>query len=201
MDHSKSIMPVSRINALSDGVFAVAMTLLVVNLSIPENIRLTDTQLHVVLMNQAQKFSNYVISFLLTAVFWITHHRQHHYIKRTDTIHLWINIFILMFVVLVPFSTSLVGDYGGSTTAEVFFAGNMMMIAVLFRANWLYATKKGRLIEPDADQEKIQDGMQRSSLFIAVCFLAFILSLLIPRWSSLTYLLFPIGVYLRRFKR
>jgi uncharacterized membrane protein len=194
-------MSANRIETLADGIFSVAMTLLVINLNIPENIRLTDTQLHVVLMNQAHKFSGYLISFLLTSVFWISHHRQHHFIKRTDHTHLWINIFILMFIVLVPFSTSLVGGYGGSTTAEAFFALNMIIIALLFRFNWLYATKNYRLIESDVSEEIIKDIARRSSLFIAVSVLAFILSFFIPHWSSLTYLLMFSGINVNQFKK
>lgn len=194
-------MSTSRIETLADGIFAVAMTLLVVNLHIPESIRLTDMQLHVVLINQAHKFSNYLISFLLTAVFWISHHRQHHFIKRTDYVHLWINIFILMFVVLVPFSTSLVGDYGGTKTAEAFFAVNMIIIALLFLVNWLYATKNYRLIESDTSYEIIKDVTRRISLFIAVSVLALILSFFVPPWSSLTYLLIPIGMNVKHLKK
>jgi uncharacterized membrane protein len=185
---------------LSDGIFAVAMTLLVVNLSIPENIRLTDTQLHIVLMDQAHKFSNYLISFFLTAFFWISHHRQHHFIKRTDHVHLWINILILMFIVLVPFSTSLVGDYRGSKTAEIFFALNMLIIALLFRVNWLYATKNYRLIESDVSENIIRYIKRRSSLFIVASVLALILSFFIPHWSSTAYLLIPVGFYFSQFK-
>ncbi len=201
MNHSESMMSSGRISSLSDGVFAVAMTLLVVNLNIPENIRLSDTELHVVLMNQTSRFSNYIISFLLTAVFWISHHRQHHYIKRTDTVHLWINIFILMFIVLVPFSTSLTGDYGGSTTAEVFFAGNMMIVGLLFRANWVYAIRNHRLIETNTSKEIIADGMWRCSLFNVISLMAVVFAFVIPKWSSLAYLLFPAGIYLRHLVR
>jgi uncharacterized membrane protein len=201
VNNSNFVMSANRIETLADGIFAVAMTLLVVNLSIPENIRLTDTQLHVILMNQAHKFSNYLISFLLTAVFWISHHRQHHFIKLTDHTHLWINIIILMFIVLVPFSTSLVGEYGGSTTAEAFFALNMIIIALLFRVNWLYAKKNHRLIKSDVSEEIIKDITRRSSLFIAVAVLALILAFFIPHWSSLAYLLIPIGIYFRQFKK
>ena len=101
-----------RIEALADCIFAFAMTLLVLTLTLPDVMQ-TKLSLSQLLVAQWPKFFNYALSFLLLAVFWVIHHQQFHVIRRTDSRHVWINVGILMFVALMPFSTDVVGDYGG----------------------------------------------------------------------------------------
>ena len=141
-----SWLTTSRIQTLTDGVFAISMTLLILSLSLPDATEENGANLHTLLSGQADKFVNYFISFLLLAVFWIIHHQQFHYIKRTDSRHIWINVAILMFVALIPFSTDLVGDYSGTTIAQMFFAGNLLVLGMLFLGNWVYATTRRRLV-------------------------------------------------------
>jgi hypothetical protein len=79
-------MTTHRIEALTDGIFAIAMTLLVLNLALPETGNgLTQTvELHKLLIGQTPKFFSYALSFLLLAIYWVLHHRQFHFIKRTE---------------------------------------------------------------------------------------------------------------------
>ncbi len=193
-------MNTARIESLSDNVFSVAMTILVFNLTIPAGAKLSDVELHVLLMGQWHKFLNYFISFFLLAILWILHHQQSHFIRRTDRLHLWINLLILMFVVLMPFSTSLTGDYGGTITAGAFFSANMLILAALFHVNWVYATRNNRLVSHDMTSEFIRKGSLRSSVFLAVSVLAFASAFFMPHWSSLTYLLIPLIHSLKPFR-
>jgi uncharacterized membrane protein len=192
MAESNLGMTTTRIESLSDNVFSVAMTILVFNLTIPAALKLSDMELHVLLLSQWRKFSNYFISFLLLAILWVSHNQQFHLIRRTNRVHLWINIFILMFVVLMPFSTSLLGDYGGKTTANAFFSANLVVLAVLFHVNWTYAVKGHRLIRKDLNVESLRTWTRRSIVFLLVSLLALLLSFFIPHWSSLSFLLIPL---------
>lgn len=185
-------MTTNRIESLADNVFSVAMTLLVINLTIPEALRISDTELHILLLNQLPKFLNYFVSFLLLAILWVAHHQQFHFIRKTNHIHLWVNILILMFVVLMPFSTSLVGDYGNTTTAKAFFSGNMLILAFLFSLNWMYATKNHRLVKPDMMIESILVGNRRNAVFLLVSLMALLLSFYYPHLSNVSYILIPI---------
>src|SRR4030065_989192 len=112
------VLTTRRIEALADGIFAISMTLLVLTLTLPD---MMDTKLNLsqLLAEQWPKFFNYALSFFLLAIFWIVHHQQFHYIRRTDRTHIWINIGILMFVALVPFTTDVAGDYSGRTIAAL----------------------------------------------------------------------------------
>ncbi len=135
-------MTTQRIENLADGIFSIAMTLLVLNLALPEvgtGLTLT-TELHTLLFGQTRKFFDYALSFILLAIFWIIHHQQFHFTKRTDHTHPRINICSLMFVALVPFSTSLTGDYPNETVAKLFFDLNLFILGSLNALNWTYAT-------------------------------------------------------------
>ena len=184
-------MSTSRIEALSDGIFAFAMTLLVLTLTLPD---MTQTKLDLsqLLVDQWPKFFNYALSFLLLAVFWIVHHQQFHFIHRTDRSHLWINIGILMFVALIPFSTDVTGDYSDNTLAQLVFSGNLLILGLLFLLNWWYACWHHRLVAPDLDREIILRGMRRGSIVPVIAFISMVLSLFIPGWALTVYMLIPI---------
>lgn len=198
---SESGMTTHRIEALTDGIFAIAMTLLVLTLDLPEATKqLTQTGLDRLLLEQIPKFSNYVLSFILLAIFWIVHHQQSHFIKLTDHRHLWLNMLILMFVSLMPFSTSLMGDYPNDWLARFFFGANMFAIGILFNLNWVYATKNHRLVDPSLSRQRIVMGKKRGAVTPLVSLLAMGLSLVHAPVSSYVYILIPIILSLPQFR-
>lgn len=182
----------NRIEALTDGIFAIAMTLLVLTLDLPQTGGVTAAKLHDLLISQYDKFFNYALSFVLLAVFWIIHHRQFHHIKRTDHNLLWINIFTLMFVALMPFSTSLIGDFGNDWMADLFFNLNMFMLGLLFSLTWIYAAWGRRLISEDLEQREILGAIRRSLVVPVVSLIAVVVGFLSPGNSGFTYLLIPV---------
>ena len=184
-------MTTRRIEALTDGIFAIAMTLLVLTLTLPDATQ-TKLSLSQLLADQWPKFFNYALSFLLLAIFWIVHHQQFHMIRRTDRRHVWINIGILMFVALMPFSTDVVGSYEHETLAELLFSANLLILGLLFLLNWWYACRNHRLVDPDLDRETIVRGIRRSCITPVVAAIAMVLSLFIPRWGLTVYMLIPI---------
>jgi uncharacterized membrane protein len=180
------ILTKNRLEALVDGIFGFSMTLLVVNLAIPKGSPLS--QLGNLLYDQINGFIAYIISFLLLASFWIAHHRQFHYIKHTDGLHIWINILMLLFVALMPFSTSLLANYT-STLSQVIFSGNLIFLGLLLTLNWVYATRKHRLVEPGLDRQIVVRAWRRTIATIFVAVLAMVLSFFYPLQSSYIYLL------------
>jgi len=189
----KSPVPLSttRIEALTDGIFAFAMTLLVLTLTLPDATQ-TKLDLSQLMGEQLPKFFNYALSFILLAIFWIVHHQQFHYIRRTNGTHIWINIGILMFVALVPFTTDVAGDYSNQTIAELLFSGNLLILGLLFLLNWVYACHHHRLVDADLSRRAIFRGTIRNCITPGVAVISMILSLFIPRWGLTVYLLIPI---------
>jgi len=185
------VLTTRRIEALADGIFAIAMTLLVLTLTLPDMAQ-TKLSLSQLLADQWSKFFNYALSFLLLAIFWIVHHQQFHVIRRTDRNHVWINIGILMFVALMPFSTDIAGDYSGETLAELVFGANLMILGLLFLLNWWYACSNHRLVDADLDREIIVRGIRRSCVTPCVAAVSMILSFFIPGWALTAYMLIPV---------
>ena len=182
-----------RIESLTDGIFAIAMTILVLNLHLPDGgASSTNSMLQHQLLGQANKIFNYFLSFVLLAVFWMVHHQQFHVIKRTDRTHLWINVLLLMFVALVPFSTSLVGDFSSAWIDELCFSANLFIIGLLFYWNWSYATQQHRLVDETLEEKRIQLGKRRSLVLPVVSVLAMLTSYIFTPLATLVFILIPI---------
>jgi len=188
---SRFVLTTRRIEALADCIFAFAMTLLVLTLTLPDATQ-TKLSLSQLLVGQWPKFFNYALSFVLLAIFWVVHHQQFHLIRRTDRGHVWINIGILMFVALMPFSTDVAGSYGDETLAELVFSANLMILGLLFLLNWWYACRNHRLVDPDLSKETIARGIRRSCITPVVAAISMVLSFFIPRWGLTVYMLIPI---------
>jgi uncharacterized membrane protein len=200
-DSEVSGMTTHRIEALTDGIFAVAMTLLVLNLKLPQGGgEGVEACLLDLITGHSHVFLNYATSFLLAAVFWIIHHQQSSVIKRTDRTHIWLNILILMFVSLIPFSTSLVSDYRNDWMASVFFGMNMFILGSLFYLNWDYATRNRKLVALNLDPRRIAVGKKRSAVTPIVSLLAVALALVDVRLSTLAYILIPVILFHPTFR-
>lgn len=150
----------NRVEALTDGVFAVAMTLLVLDIKVPElEQSLASTDLSYRLLALWPKFLSYAISFVILAVYWVGHHLQLSFIRSADRPLLWINIFFLLWVALVPFSTALLSEYSKHRLAIAVYGGNLIAIGLTLALHWWYATNR-RHVDPD-----IRPGLVRAAMF------------------------------------
>jgi TMEM175 potassium channel family protein len=164
-----------RIVAFSDGVFSIAITLLVLNIGIRKG--LTEGQIDNALWDQRDVFFAYVISFAVIGRFWLVHHRFFSEVRAFDGRLIALNLVYLGSIVLIPFSSELLGEYGGTTTAVVFYSLNLAIVVLL-----------GLLMHVDARRRgltKIDDRSHREtqirSTYIACIFLASIpLAYLVP---------------------
>jgi len=118
--HSRNhTLPAERLIAFSDGVMAVAITLLVLDLKLPEN--LTGDALQAALFSSEHAASCYALSFVVIGILWMAHHFQFSHIRRVDGVLLWLNLFYLMTIGLIPFSTSVMSGHG-SPLATMLYA-------------------------------------------------------------------------------
>jgi uncharacterized membrane protein len=128
----------SRIEALSDGVFSIALTLLVLKLEVPEHHHSNSEMLRQ-LLDLYPQFVSYVLTFLIAGGFWFLHHVTFHYIRHVNGPLVWINLIFLMFVSLLPFSAGLMGHLLMHPVSQFFYFGNQLAIALLLNAHWQYA--------------------------------------------------------------
>ncbi|MGZ7043957.1 MAG: TMEM175 family protein [Methanobacterium sp.] len=178
-----------RINTLVDGIFAIAMTLLVLNLVIPP---FTGQINNFQLLNSLYKilpiFFSLVLSFLLLAMFWYLHHRIFNQIKIVNRTLIWINVVWLLFVILVPFSANLIGQYGNLTLANVIFDLNLLILAFLLFLN-IYVINRSGFIHEKAELDRLKQSEKNSIYFILITLLALALAFIFPQLSNLAYFL------------
>lgn len=185
---------IKRIETLVDGIFAIAMTLLVLSIDVPQLVSpVTDATLLNVLIGLEPKLFSYTLSFVLLAIFWRVNHGQFYHIQRLNNTLLWITVIWLLFVALVPFSASLTGEYGNLTSANVFFGLNMFFIGSLSALTWHYATKKN-LVDDKLSRDEVIRGKKWNLVLPAVSLLAIGLAFVIPSWSAVVYALIPVSL-------
>ena len=178
----------SRIEALCEGVFAIAMTLMVFNIKVPiVAIAAGSAGLADALLALWPQFVTYAISFVMLGVFWIGHHTQFHYIRRTDRVLLWINISFLMFVTAIPFSTQVLGQYRNQPTAVIFYAINLILVGFLLYSQWWYATANRHLIDADLDPAFTKLVGNRILFGCLLLLLSIAMSLISTRLSLLVF--------------
>ncbi|MGZ7159614.1 MAG: TMEM175 family protein [Methanobacterium sp.] len=186
-------MSSNRIEALTDGIFAIAMTLLVLALAVPDIAEpLSNAAVQNALYGIIPSLYTLILSFILLALFWNIHHRVFQRIKQVNNILLWINMIWLLFVVLVPFSASLTGKYGQFPISHAVFNINMLGISIFLFLNSVYAHSSGA-IDDRVDPRDITLIKRDNLTFIVISLIALSLSFIVPRYSALVYLLiFPI---------
>src|SRR2546426_9771220 len=136
-----------RVEAFSDGVFAIAVTLLVLDLKVPQ--RSGSEDLSSTLLRQWPTFVAFLNSFVTILIIWINHHNLFNNIKRTDNLFMLSNGLLLLCTTFLPFPTSLVAEYfghPGQTAATVLYTGTFLLMACAFNLIWRYASHKHRLL-------------------------------------------------------
>jgi len=131
----------------------------------------------------------YAFSFVVLGIYWIGHHNQFHYVKRTDRVFLWVNIFFLLTIGFVPFSTSVLGEYPFSPTAVRVYGANLAATGLALYAVWWYATSQHRLVEKDLDPHIVSLATRRTLIGPAVSLAGIGFSYLDTRISLVLYLL------------
>lgn len=131
---------VDRLVAFSDGVFAIAITLLVLSLTVPT---VSDKHLGKALQDLLPELFTYGLSFLVVGMYWMAHHRTFRSLRKVDRTLLWINLAILGFVALLPFPTELLGKYGNTTLGTVIYAATIVAVGSLSVLLWWYMNHAG----------------------------------------------------------
>ena len=155
-------MSTSRIEAFSDGVFAIAATLLVLELKVPH---VEPGELGGTLLGNWPSYATYVVSFLVIGIIWVNHHAVLERIRKVDRPLLFLNLVFLMAVAVIPFPTALLADYlkagHDEHLAAAVYGGSMTLMGVTFGSIWAYAVLSGDLLH-----EGIDPARARRSLWI-----------------------------------
>jgi uncharacterized membrane protein len=148
-------MTKNRLEAFSDGVFAVAITLLVLELDVPVGDHLWHK-----LGDEWPSFASFFVSFWVIGIIWVNHHGVIDHLKRADRGVLYLNIFVLMSVVLIPFATALMAQHLNSTADEevaaAVYAGSFVLMAISFGVLWEYITRHRQKLGVELSDEEVR---------------------------------------------
>ncbi len=133
------IMETKRIEALADGIFAIAMTLLILEIHIPEIHNASTSELFQELSRMIPQFASFFISFLILGISWIGHHNQFKFIKKSDRVFLWLNILYFMFISVIPFSAGFLGHYTTNEASIIVYSLNLTLVGIVLFLHWNYA--------------------------------------------------------------
>jgi len=168
----------SRLEAFADGVFAIAATLLIIDVTVDA----PGAQLGAALAHAWPQYVAYAVSFLTIGIMWVNHHACLHQIGRADRTFLFANIALLTCVAFVPFPTRLVAEHirdDGARAATLTYGTTLVVTSICFQAVWFYAAVGRRLISERADQ-RVVDGITRAFLPGAAIYAA---ATLVALWS------------------
>jgi uncharacterized membrane protein len=155
----------TRLEAFSDGVFAIAITLLVLELRVPPH---EPGQLWHELVGEWPQFAAYLSSFFVIGIMWVNHHSMFKQIRRTDRSLLFLNLLLLLWTALLPFPTGLIartlGDGGSDAkVAEAVYGANLTLAAIAFSLIWTYAVRNRRLIDHEMTPQQERASIARFS--------------------------------------
>jgi uncharacterized membrane protein len=165
--HDHAEYDVSRLLALSDGVFAIAMTLLVLDLPVPQLPHPSNLDLLHALRGVVPNALAFAISFVLVGTYWVGHRNLLRGLARTDGALVWLNLFLLLLVCVVPFTAGLISHYGDLATAVIVYAANLGLLSLLTLALRL-RTWRARLLAGPPSRAQRWRGLMLSVVGIVV---------------------------------
>ncbi len=182
----------ARLEAFSDGVLAIVITLLVLEIKVPPLLSPASSgEALDSLVRLGPKFLGYILSFLFIAVFWINHHRFFQLIAQVESGLLWLNMLLLLAMSFIPFPTGFIGEYPWNGTALALFAVALMVAAISFHLMWRRARTAG-LFHVHVEGEVVRRAINRGVLGPVLYALAAALAFVVPLGSWLLFVVVPL---------
>jgi uncharacterized membrane protein len=194
-DDDEDIPGIERLLALTDGVVAIALTLLVLQLQVPVSDALkanpdSASALWRALDPDGSELTSYLVSFLVIAQFWMVHHRVLRGMRGHSEGLAWRNFSFLLALTLMPFTSDLIGRYGTNPVAITLFGLNLVAISLSTQWIFLYAAHHNLLMDMARSKRDERTARLRVVLVIGIVVLSLILAWTVPQWAKFTWLLF-----------
>lgn len=197
MTHPAADAPIStsRVEAFSDGVLAIVLTLLVLELRVPHlEGKPTAQALALAFVALLPKFASFIVSFVIVAIFGVNHHQLFHSIRYTTRTLLWLNMLFLLFISAVPFPTAVIGEYVENAFAVAFFGVVLLGAGLAFALMRWYAAFPGQLIA--AEPRILRRSVWRSLLSPALYLVGVLIAFASPPMAIAVYILVPLIYFL-----
>jgi len=189
-----------RIEALNDGIYAVAMTLLVIELKFPQQVEIQSAESFArAMLHLSPKLFSWAISFPVLALFWIAHHRMFNHVRHVDGRLVGLNVLQLAFVSLMPFCTMLIGEYGGALLSQIFYSSNMVLLAMCSLLIADYIHRHPELSSVPMSRGAYRGALLRNFALMAISIVAVIVGFFtVPVIGNAAYALMAIVMPLSR---
>jgi uncharacterized membrane protein len=185
----RDLLGLERLIFFSDAVFAIAITLLALDIRLPIGGESpSNAQLLAQLLEIWPKYLAYLVSFLAIGTFWLGHHRRFRFIKRCDRGLLTLNLLFLMVIAFIPFPTSVISE-SGNRTATIFYALTVILGGLMLAALWWYASWHNRLTDPGLGARQARRQFVPMLLTVALFVLSIGLAFLDENLARFSWLL------------
>jgi uncharacterized membrane protein len=178
---------VDRIVYFSDAVFAIAITLLVLNIRLPSNLR--EHEVPHALASLGPRYFSFGLTFLVIGAKWMAHHRTFRHVRAYDETMIFLNLLLLLTVAFLPFPSYVLGAYGDGAAATIFYAASMTVSGLLATALWINCSRGHRLIDPDLSPHTIRYYTGRGLALTVVFGLSIPVAVFAPRVAQGLWLL------------
>lgn len=186
----------SRIEAFSDGVFAIVVTLLVLELRVPHLIEnFTDKDVLNELFHLAPKFISFALSFLVIAIFWVNHHQMFHSLEKTDRTLLWLNNLLLFCLSFIPFPTAFIGEYPTSMVPVMLYGLSMFAASISFNILLRHAIRAD-LFHTSISRLTLKESVRRGKFGPIIYFISIISALISVYISLAIFILVPVFYFI-----
>ena len=186
----KSTKGAGRTNSITDGIFAFAMTLLVLTVVIPEVPQeVAEWQYDHILLGLTPALLHFALGFLVLSALWLFHHHIYDYVAKVDPALMWYNLFTLLFVCLVPFSTQLATTYSEYPASIIVFDLNIFLISCCFSLQWHRLKTRPGLLDPKMPKDQYHYTNVILGLLTLISLVAILLAYLNIPYSGAIYLL------------
>ena len=181
-----------RADALTDGIFATVMTILVLSLSVPVVLSGNVSQtLGADLVGVLPNIFTYVMSFLVLGTLWIGHHNIFRYLENAGRRTQWINLIFLLSIGFIPFTTAVLGKYPLEPAALLAYGINLLIVAIIYNAFWAYAILE-KLVHKEVDKKFVKKSFKRNFIGVFIYALGIVGSFFNPYISLGLYLFMPV---------
>lgn len=195
-ESEQDLLSFERIVFFSDAVFAIAITLLVLEIKVPHLENFSEAAVQSELKHMIPKFAGFVASFFIIGLMWFEHHRIFQYIKNYDGGLIWRNLFFLLSISFIPFPTALASEYAMSRTAFIVYVLSFAFAGLTKLWIWSYAASKENLLSENIDKDLILK-IKRRSLAVPLGALSVILLSFISIFvAPIGFALIPLYAYL-----
>ena len=190
-ERSGNSLSLGRTLALSDGIFAIAMTLLAFQIQPPDLIGPEQAHLAQALADLSTRYYVYLLSFAVIGLFWMAHHRLFGYLDHIDEALTLLNLVVLAAMAALPFPSAVLGRYASQRAAVILYAASMAVTGTLMMVLWIVADRRG-LLSPRASRAEINAGLWRGASTAIVFGLSIPVAVVSPSNALYCWLAIPV---------